>query len=388
MKKKFALVLSGGGFNGAFQVGALRYIRENWKNITGLDTPMKFDIISGVSAGAINGSLVAMNEFDLLHNLWVNQIGKNGASEIYSSEFIDTKSKEDKLKFKLDIKQLAKRLNLNLDFNIGIFEKVGMLFSSKKRKEIIDRVIEELENSLKSNLKNFKSIADNTQLATKLSSYLNRSKIKNTKFSCGFVSLNTGAYHSVSHENFLSNTDFINGVLASASIPAIWNPVDKISFFDGRNFINSHNNVDGGIINVSPFGDVIKMISEDEDECTYQIIAINCNSGIPNYEPFSNKSIGAIAVRSIYELTLTEVFQNDINHFLQINDIAKQVQLVDNKIVLTNSLNRPIKAFEATIINPAFSFELGSPLVANENLINKRIAHGYEQAVRTFNFKS
>jgi len=387
MKKKFALVLSGGGFNGAFQVGALRYIRENWKSISGLETPMKFDIITGVSAGAINGALVAMNEFDLLHNLWVDQIGKNGASEIYTSEFLDTNSKEDKLKFKLDIKKLAKRLNLNLDLKLGLFEKVGMLFSSKKRKEIIDRIVEEFESKLKCKLRNFRSIADNSPLASKLSSYLHRSKIKDTKFSCGFVSLNTGSYHSVSHENFLSDDDFVNGVLASASIPAIWKPVDKVSFFDGRNFINSHNNVDGGIINVSPFGDVIKMISEDEEECTYQIIAINCNSGMPNYEPFSNKSIGAIAVRSIYELTLTEIFQNDINQFLQINDIVKQVQLVDSKIVLKNALNKPIKAFEAIIINPAFSFELGSPLVANENLINKRIAHGYEQAVRTFNFK-
>ena len=35
-KKKIALVLSGGGFNGAFQVGALNYINENWKKITGL----------------------------------------------------------------------------------------------------------------------------------------------------------------------------------------------------------------------------------------------------------------------------------------------------------------------------------------------------------------
>ena len=80
MKTKFALVLSGGGFNGAFQVGALKYISENWKAISGLDTPMKFDIISGVSTGAINGALVAMNELDLLHNLWINQIGKLGAS--------------------------------------------------------------------------------------------------------------------------------------------------------------------------------------------------------------------------------------------------------------------------------------------------------------------
>lgn len=31
MKTKIALVLSGGGFNGAFQVGALEYLKQNWK---------------------------------------------------------------------------------------------------------------------------------------------------------------------------------------------------------------------------------------------------------------------------------------------------------------------------------------------------------------------
>ncbi|NUM42443.1 MAG: hypothetical protein HUU45_12520 [Leptospiraceae bacterium] len=28
--KKYALVLSGGGFKGAFQVGALRFLKKNW----------------------------------------------------------------------------------------------------------------------------------------------------------------------------------------------------------------------------------------------------------------------------------------------------------------------------------------------------------------------
>lgn len=47
MKHKYALVLSGGGFKGAFQTGALNYMRENWKTITGEDKEMHFDIIAG-----------------------------------------------------------------------------------------------------------------------------------------------------------------------------------------------------------------------------------------------------------------------------------------------------------------------------------------------------
>jgi NTE family protein len=384
MKTKFALVLSGGGFNGAFQVGALKYISENWKEISGFDTPMKFDIISGVSTGAINGALVAMNELDLLHNLWINQIGKLGASEIYSSDFIDTKSTADKLKFKLDITQLSKRLNLKVDLKLGLWNKLGLIFSKDKRTELFKDIFTQLEKSVQANLKNFRSIADNTPLFNKLSQYLNRKKIIDTKYTCGFVSLNTGAYHSVCQDDFLTDKDFVNGVLASTSIPAIWKPVDKVSFYERSTVINAHNNVDGGIINVSPLGDVINMINEDDQECIYKIIVINCNSGIPKYETFSNKSIGAILARSVYELTLTEVFNNDVNHFLQINDLIKQIEVANSKIVLKTAQNRPMKAFDAVIINPSRTFELGNPLVANEKLIYQRMAHGFEQAVKSF----
>ncbi len=382
MKTKFALVLSGGGFNGAFQVGALQQISEKWKSITGLSTPMKFDIVAGVSAGAINGSLVAMNQLDILRDLWVNRIAKLGASEIYTSEFIDTQSKQDKLKFQLDLRQLAKRLKVKIDLKFDLFKKIGMIFSEEKRKEFLNEVLAQVSEAFKSNLRSFRSIADNAPLLDKLKVYLDRSKIVDTTFLCGFVSLNTGFYHSVAHNSFCSNTDFVNGVLASSAIPVIWNPVDKIEFMHKSVRCVSHNNVDGGLMNVSPLGDVIKLISEDEEECRYKIIVINCNSGIPRYEPFSNKSIGAIAARSIYELTLTEVFNNDINQFLQINDLAKQVEAVNPGIVLHNQNNRPIKAFDAIVIGPDKDFELGSPLVANEKLIKMRMDHGYSQAKR------
>ena len=44
MAKKTALVLSGGGFKGAFQVGALQYLKNNWSRIDPSGSPMKFDL--------------------------------------------------------------------------------------------------------------------------------------------------------------------------------------------------------------------------------------------------------------------------------------------------------------------------------------------------------
>jgi NTE family protein len=48
-----ALVLSGGGARGAYEVGVLRYVRER------LDVDTRFDVITGTSVGAINGAYVA-----------------------------------------------------------------------------------------------------------------------------------------------------------------------------------------------------------------------------------------------------------------------------------------------------------------------------------------
>jgi NTE family protein len=62
MAKKTALVLSGGGAKGAFQVGAEKYARE----VKGYS----WDVIAGVSVGALNGAMLAMQKYDRLFEIW------------------------------------------------------------------------------------------------------------------------------------------------------------------------------------------------------------------------------------------------------------------------------------------------------------------------------
>lgn len=64
MQKKTALVLSGGGAKGAFQVGAEKYARE----VKGY----QWDLIAGVSVGALNGAMIASHKFQRLMELWNN----------------------------------------------------------------------------------------------------------------------------------------------------------------------------------------------------------------------------------------------------------------------------------------------------------------------------
>ncbi len=62
MAKKTALILSGGGAKGAFQAAAERYARE----VKGYH----WDIIAGVSVGALNGTMLAMQKYDRLWQIW------------------------------------------------------------------------------------------------------------------------------------------------------------------------------------------------------------------------------------------------------------------------------------------------------------------------------
>jgi NTE family protein len=380
MKTKLAIVFSGGGLNGAFQVGALRYISEKWSYLSENKTPLSFDIIAGVSAGALNGSLIAMNEFNLLQDIWVNQVGKNGTTEIYTSPFFETNHVDNSLRMKLDGIALKELVLNSVNLELSLFDKLELLVSKKKRKEIIDLVIDQISTSVKKHFSSLRSIADNTPLELKLKKYLNRGKIKNTIFNCGFVSLNSGTYHSVSHSDFSSNEDFVNGVLASTAIPMLWKPVDKVSFLKNSKPYTSYQNVDGGLMNVSPLGDVIKLIENDTEECTYKIIVVNCNSGFPKIEELQNKSVAQIVKRAIYDLTLTEVFNNDISHFLQINGILKQLKDCPSIESLQSPNNRKYKTFEIAVINPSSTIDLGNALVANQDLINQRMGFGYDSA--------
>lgn len=61
---KVALVLSGGGAKGAFQAGAERYARE----VKGYH----WDLIAGVSVGALNAGMLAMQKYTQLWDLWSN----------------------------------------------------------------------------------------------------------------------------------------------------------------------------------------------------------------------------------------------------------------------------------------------------------------------------
>lgn len=58
-----ALVLAGGGARGSYHIGAWQALRE---------MGYKFDIVTGTSVGSLNGTLVALDDFDVAKAMWMS----------------------------------------------------------------------------------------------------------------------------------------------------------------------------------------------------------------------------------------------------------------------------------------------------------------------------
>ena len=92
---KTALVFSGGGARGAYQIGA-------WKALNELD--MHFDIVTGTSIGSINGAMYVLGELDLAQKMWQNLNFKS----VFAEDFNYTSSKDHKEVVKKYLKSIRK----------------------------------------------------------------------------------------------------------------------------------------------------------------------------------------------------------------------------------------------------------------------------------------
>lgn len=71
------------------QVGALNYLLQNPLDIEGETITLnKFDVVTGVSVGALNGAMIATRQLDRLNHLWFEEIANNGPGIIYTSRYL------------------------------------------------------------------------------------------------------------------------------------------------------------------------------------------------------------------------------------------------------------------------------------------------------------
>ncbi|MBO0947229.1 patatin-like phospholipase family protein [Fibrella forsythiae] len=348
---KNILVLSGGAFKGAFQVGALRVLK---------DAGIKWDYTVGISTGALQGLLTAMDAQDRLEALW-EQVAQNGAGMIYTSELLDQVNGVPKVSFKKVYNMIKPRLTPKL---------IWQLLSEKGRLAIISDIIGRTNT--------IEALADNQPLQDLLLSLLNEYPLVMPS-GCGAVSLYDSQYYFKTNKDFSSLSEYAKFVKASASMPMVW----KSTNVTGGDGITMFNLVDGGIRNISPLGDAISFVNAQEDPEGCCIWTINTQLAHLDTDPSPTWPVMKTGDRAL-DIVLSEVITNDIDQFMEYNSFAQQAAGFGHTLTMRNG--RSVKAFKSMVIEPTES--LGGSMDASAEAIKQRIKHGMERAYEVLSSKA
>ncbi len=286
--KKIALILSGGGARGAFQVGAEKYARE----VKGYH----WDIIAGVSVGALNGAMLAMHRYARLMEIW----DSISDSQVYTGGF-------------------------------NLFSLVKLMFGAR-------------------------SFYGNTPLQKLMQREFEAGRIIDD-LHVGAVSLVNGDYMQFTKESL----ELVKAILASASIPVVWPPVD---ISPDRSAM-----VDGGVRNISPVGDVLDL---EPDE----IVIINCSTRQPSVMPRAASNVLSIGMRAL-DIMQNEIFVNDMKEFLRVNALVQQAEK-QGCLLHNPKTGNLLKYYPCQVIEP--DSELGEVLDFSQSSVQTGLKAGVRRA--------
>jgi predicted acylesterase/phospholipase RssA len=338
MDYKNIVVLSGGGMRASYQIGVLKSLKEN-QNISP-------DVLIGTSGGAINGSLLSQYDVNYVASLW-EEISEKGSSFIFESIYLNVDTA--KLNFKALRKKILPKITLNL------------LWSRRKRKRFLENI--------KSNIRSLNGLCTLNPLKNRLYKELSLSDMT-IPFYCNFVSLTSGKEITVGTEDFNYTEDFINAVIASASIPIYSEPIDIVYTKVGE----FKSCVDGGIgsnANISKALEYVKNHTEDK----FRIIVINCNRDAEN-----KKVSGIIEIfeRTIFDIMLRNLFNKDYKGAQKIN------RLLDTFKRSKASIDKHTDIYKIPIIHIQPSEDIGTTFENSKQFFNKRITIGYKDGKRNY----
>jgi NTE family protein len=268
MSEKRALVLSGGASRGVFQAGVLRYLLDK-ENV-------EYDIYSGVSVGALNASLLATGPLKEtlpeLEKIWLEEI--KGNRSVWKHHLwwyilagIGVIVLFIACAFISFIFDMHKAITITL-FVFALFSVYFPFFS----------------------LKNAKSIYNTDPLRKIIENKLDINKLRNSgKSLCvGAVSYETGEYKTGTQ----NDDNIVDWILASSAFPLFF-PMVKIG--------NQHF-TDGGVINVAPLYDALKLGATQIDIiiCSPLDAGVQTQLGLP------------IQFERTLDVMHTEILSNDI----------------------------------------------------------------------------
>lgn len=286
MTKEMGLVLSGGGARGAYQVGVLTALQEISQS-SGI--PVKFDYLSGVSAGAINASSLACHAHDFkyavenLRRLW---------TEIHFERVFSTKSMT---MGKIVFQWMG---DLSMGGFKGTTPGMSLMDTSPLRGLIHDNMdYDKVHQNME--LGHLKALAITS---------IDYAKSATTTFVQSHHDLPTWDKGRKRSERTKISTDHI---MASSAIPLLFPPVKVEDRFFG----------DGAVRNHAPCSPVIYLGAQ-------KLLVIGVRmQGATAYEERAHKNILAPSVASVINTVMNGVMldgvEQDIERLHRLNDYAK-----------------------------------------------------------------
>ncbi len=172
LKSKTALVLSGGGSRGAYEVGV-------WQALTRLG--IDIDIVTGSSVGAINGAMIAQGNLDLTIKLW---------KEMETHMIFDVDQRDEPFDY---AKDFAKEILLN--------KGAGSTGLQELLRQYVD------EDTLRSSKTDFGLVA--VEVPSMKGHYLFKSQIPKG-YICDYITASASAFPAI-HSHNINGTSYIDG---------------------------------------------------------------------------------------------------------------------------------------------------------------------------------
>lgn len=310
MSTKRAAAFSGGGAKGMVQVGNLDVVLQE-HNVT-------FDIVSGISVGALAASMVAQNKFERYKELFLRLRDR----DIFTGSMTSP----------VNIMKIAFGQNY--------------IFNNKPLWELIRQEIDPREFTMDV------KIGAVDLISGKFLSYDYRHERREVE-----VMVNGNEALRVAPVEEYVNA-FRLAVLASTAIPVTFPPVEL-----GENIL-----VDGGVHMISPLGNLI-------DEEPSEIYIFNCEPQTPNVIEPGKKNIFQVGSRSL-DLLLNRIILGDIREFMRINRNVKEAD--KGGVTLHNEKGIPYKHYKSFLFEP--SIDMGDTLDFSAGTQKIRYDHGVEVA--------
>ncbi len=276
-----ALILSGGGVKGTFQYGAIDYIVSEKKK--------KFKIVCGVSAGAMNGSIIAQGKFQVGKDMWMEQIQQG-------------------------VPAFDMRYPRGLVLLYGILPGFFLLNKLKQTESIfINRSLREILTETSRDL---------VQILEETDTYLR----------LGIVEYQTGSYLSIDPTSPEYCDKVVDVIIASTAIPLAFPSVgmNKFQYFDG------------GVINTTPFSDIFEIIRKPEFQQKYNLTSIYsvlCSPLSTHESHQYYRGLVDIAWRTL-DILLKEIYLNDKDIFDKINALVWMREEIERVITDPVDLER------------------------------------------------